>query len=225
MAFGSLPAQSVRVVNSNEIQAVTPVASSGKVTVTVQESDGQVAAVPNAFTFTAPVTASPSEATAVSADVIVDASQTVSETGGDDLAAAKNIYRERFSAGIRWGSYPDWNLISSAVCDETDEKHQWAWRLRRERQRKTHGCSRLDNDLSNMSHFDLTPHVVVGQWAPASIGGNPLQWGPAQWAQYDALCYAIVNYVANQFGGTGFSEALFEVENEMDTTTIPGICG
>src|SRR5208282_4252734 len=34
------------------------------------------------------------------------------------------------------------------------------------------------------------------------------------------LSYAIVNYVANQYGGTGFSEAFFEVENEVDTTTI-----
>jgi hypothetical protein len=67
----------------------------------------------------------------------------------------------------------------------------------------------------------LTPHVIVGQWAPASIGGNPQQWGAAQWSQYDSLCYAIVNYVANQYGGAGFNEALFEVGNELDITQDP----
>jgi hypothetical protein len=67
----------------------------------------------------------------------------------------------------------------------------------------------------------MTPHVVVGQTAPASIGGNPKQWTTSQWAQYDALAYAIVNYVATQYGGSGFPEALFEVENEIDITTDP----
>jgi hypothetical protein len=45
-----------------------------------------------------------------------------------------------------------------------------------------------------------------------------LQWGAAQWAQYDALSLAIVHYVVNQFGGTGFNEALFEVGNELEIT-------
>ena len=87
------------------------------------------------------------------------------------------------------------------------------------------GCSRLNDDLQNIKARNLTPHVVVGQWVPPSIAGNPLQWGTAQWAQYDALllcdCH---NYVVSQYGGTGFSEALFEVENEMDITTDPRIC-
>ena len=63
------------------------------------------------------------------------------------------------------------------------------------------GCSRLNNDLQNMKQFGLTPHIIVGQWAPASIGGTPLHWSSSQWAQYDALCYAIVNYVSNHYGG------------------------
>jgi Glycosyl hydrolase catalytic core len=83
------------------------------------------------------------------------------------------------------------------------------------------GCTRLNGDLANMKLRSITPHVVVGQWDPVSIAGNPLQWGAAQWAQYDALCYAIVNYVVNQYGGTGFKSALFEVENEIDTSQSP----
>jgi hypothetical protein len=216
VAFGPLPAESVRVVSSNEIQAVTPVEASGKVAVAVQESDGQVAAAPSAFTFTAPVAASPNEATPVSADVVVDASQTVSETGGDDLAAARNIYASASSPESN-GGLLDWDLISSELA------------MKRMRiinslgdcalnNGKLMGCSRLIDNLQHVKEKNLTPHVVVGQWVPTSIVGNPTQWGTTQWAQYDALSYAIVNFVVNQYGGAGFGEALFEVGNEMDIT-------
>jgi hypothetical protein len=218
VTFGTLPAQSVRVVSPNEIQAVTPVEVAGKVNVAVQESDGQLASAKSAFTFTAPASTSPSEASAVNADVVVDASQTVSETGGDDLAAAKNIYASASAPESNGGLSVDWNLISSEFTMKRMRNINGLGDCAVNGSGQLSGCTRLDNDLRNMKAANLTPHVVVGQWAPSSIGGNPLQWGASQWAQYDALCYAIVNHVANQFGGTGFSEALFEVENEMDTT-------
>jgi hypothetical protein len=72
-----------------------------------------------------------------------------------------------------------------------------------------------------MKFNNITPHIVVGQWAPSSIEGNPLNWNDSQWKKYDALCYAIVDYVANRYGGTGFNEVVFEVENEVDITTDP----
>jgi hypothetical protein len=219
VAFGPLPAESVRVVSSNEIQAVTPVEASGKVAVAVQESDGQIATVPSAFTFTAPVAANPNDGAAVNADVVVDASQTVSETGGDDLAAAKNIYASASAPESNGGLSVDWNLISSQFAMKRMRNINGLGDCAVNSNGQLSGCTRLDNDLRSMKAVNITPHVVVGQWAPSSIGGNPLFWGAGQWAQYDALCYAIVNHVANQFGGTGFSEALFEVENEMDTTT------
>jgi hypothetical protein len=218
VVFGSLPAQSVRVMSSSEIQAVTPVASAGKVAVTVQESDGQVAAASNAFTFTAPAAGSPAEAAAVNADVVVDAGQTVSETGGDDLAAAKNIYASASAPESNGGLAVDWNLISSQFTMKRMRNINGLGDCALDGNGNLTGCTRLDGDLRSMKAVNLTPHVVVGQWAPSSIGGNPLQWGASQWAQYDTLCYAIVNHVANQFGGTGFSEALFEVENELDST-------
>jgi hypothetical protein len=216
--FGNLPALSVNVVDSTQIQAVTPVESGGAVNVTVQNSDGQAAALPNAFTFTAPA---PTSAAVPNADVVVDASQTVSESGGNDILAARNIYSSASSPESNGGMYPDSTLISSEFLMRRMRDINGLGDCALDGTGKLTGCSRLNTDLQSMAYKSLTPHVVVGQWAPASIGGNPLQWGAAQWAQYDALCYAIVNYVANQYGGTGFPEALFEVENEMDTTSDP----
>jgi parallel beta-helix repeat protein len=51
--FGGLRAVSVQVLNSNELQAETPAEPSGIVTVTVQNSDGQMAATEHAFSFVA----------------------------------------------------------------------------------------------------------------------------------------------------------------------------
>jgi hypothetical protein len=154
------------------------------------------------------------------ADVVVDASKTVSETGMDDLAAAQNIYASA-SAPESDGGLDDWDLISSEFVMKRMRNINGLGDCALDTNGNLTGCSRLNDDLANMQFRSITPHVIVGQWAPSSIGGNPLQWGATQWAQYDALCYAIVNYVVNQYGGTGFSEVLFEVENEMDTTTYP----
>jgi hypothetical protein len=155
------------------------------------------------------------------ADVVVDASRKVSETGQDDLAAAQNIYASASSPESNGGLFPDWNLISSEFVMKRMRNINGLGDCALASNGNLTGCTRLNDDLYNIQFRNLTPHVVVGQWAPSSIGGNPLQWGATQWAQYDALCYAIVNYVVNQYGGSGFSQALFEVENEIDTTTDP----
>jgi hypothetical protein len=211
--FGNDAAASVQVVNSNKVQAMTPSEPVGAVIVTLQESDGQIAKAANAFIFTSEQ--------APNADVIVDASQTVSETGGNDIAAAKNIYTSASAPESDGGLYPDWNLITSEFAMKRMRNINGLGDCALDGSGKLIGCTRLNNDLANMKARNLTPHVVVGQWAPASIGGSPLNWSASQWTQYDALCYAIVNYVVNQYGGTGFSEALFEVGNELDTTKDP----
>ena len=211
--FGGDAAASVQVVNSSTVQAVTPKEPVGAVNVTLQEIDGQIAKVVNGFTFAAEP--------APNADVVVDTNQTVSETGGNDMAAAKNIFASASAPESDGGLFPDWNLISSELSMKRMRNINGLGDCALGSNGKLTGCTRLNNDLLNMKAKNLTPHVVVGQWAPASIGGNPLNWNASQWAQYDALCYAIVNYVVNQYGGTGFSEALFEVENEVDTTTTP----
>jgi hypothetical protein len=156
----------------------------------------------------------------VAADVVVDASKLVSETGKDDLAAAKNIYASASSPESN-GGLDDWDLISSEFVMNRMRNINGLGDCALDSNGNLTGCSRLNDDLANIQLRSITPHVVVGQWAPSSIGGNPLQWGATQWAQYDALCYAIVNYVVTQYGGTGFSQALFEVENEIDITTNP----
>jgi hypothetical protein len=211
--FGNVQALSVNVVDATEIQAVTPAEPGGAVNVTVLDSDGQAAILPNAFTF--------APAAAPAADVVVDASQTVSETGGNDILAARNTYASASAPESNGGLYPDSTLISSEFLMRRMRNINGLGDCALDGTGKLTGCTRLNADLQSMVYKSLTPHIIVGQWAPASIGGNPLQWGAAQWAQYDALCYAIVNYVANQYGGTGFPEALFEVENEMDTTSDP----
>lgn len=211
--FGNNPATSVQVINSDKVNVITPAGPVGTVTVALQDSNGHFATAATAFTFT-------SEA-APSGDVIVDASQTMSETGGNDIAAVKNIYASASAPESDGSLFPDWNLISSEFAMKRMRNINGLGDCALDSTGKLTGCSRLSNDLLNMKHFGLTPHVIVGQWAPSSIGGSPLNWGASQWAQYDALCYAIVNYVVNQYGGAGFSEALFEVANELDTTKDP----
>jgi hypothetical protein len=209
--FGNDAAVSVEVVNSNEVQAITPKESAGAVNVAMQDSDGQIATASSAFTFTAAPT--------VSADVVVDASQTVSETGTDDLAAAKNMFASA-SAPESNGGLNDWSVITSNVAMTRMRIINGLGDCALDAKGNLTGCRRLNDSLGHVKQYNLSPHVVVGQWAPSWIGGNPLQWGAAQWAQYDALSYAIINYVVNQYGGSGFNEALFEVTNELDTTQI-----
>ena len=150
-------------------------------------------------------------------DVTVDAGQTLSETGGDDLAAARNIFASA-SGPESNGGLSDWPLISSELAMKRMRIINALGDCALDSGGTLTGCARLKDNLSHVKQFHLSPHVVVGQWAPASIGGNPLQWGAAQWAQYDALSGAVVDYVVNQFGGTGFDEVLFEVGNELEIT-------
>ena len=219
--FGNSMASSVRLLSPTQIQATTPPEESGTVTLTVQNPDGLSASLANAFTFSAAASSTSPGNPAVNADVVVDASQTVSETGTDDLTAAKNIYAGASAPESDGGIYPDWNLISSQFTMKRMRNINGLGDCALDSNGALAGCSRLNNDLQNIKAHGLTPHVVVGQWAPTWIGPNPLQWSASQWSKYDALAYAIVNYVANQYGGNGFNEALFEVENELDTTTDP----
>ena len=214
--FAGQPALSVNLVDSTQIQVVTPAGSTGTVDITVLGSDGQTAVLSSAFTYTAV----PAAAAPVS-DVTVDAGQTLSETGGDDILAARNTYSSASAPESNGGLYPDSNLISNEFQMRRMRNINGLGDCAVDGTGTLTGCTRLKTDLQSIAFKGITPHVIVGQWAPASIGGDPLKWGDAEWAQYDALSYAIVNYVANQYGGTGFPEALFEVENEMDTTTDP----
>jgi hypothetical protein len=177
---------------------------------------GSASSSATAVQVSAPVEAPPPDVS--QADVVVDGSKTVSETGLDDLAAAKNIYSSASAPESDGGLSTDWGLISSQFSMQRMRNINGLGDCGLDSSGRLTGCSRLKNDLQNVKSRNLNPHVVVGQWAPSSIGGNPLQWGANQWAQYDALCYSIVNYVVTQYGDTGFSDTLFEVGNELDTT-------
>jgi hypothetical protein len=167
--------------------------------------------------------ASPAEssASAADADIRVDASKTLNETGKDDIAAAKNIYASASAPEADGGLSPDWNLISSQFAMKRMRNINGLGDCEVDSGGNLSGCTRLNGDLASMKTRGLTPHVIVGQWAPSSIGGDPRRWSASQWAQYDELCYAIVDYVANRFGGTGFQQSLFEVANEIDNTMTP----
>ena len=221
--FGTMPAQSVRVVSSSQLQAVTPQQqTAGQVSVVVQNSDGQVTNVPAGFTYTATAASAPTQAPIVNADVVVDAGQTVSETGGDDLAAAKNIFASASSPESN-GGLSDWNLISSELAMTRMRIINGLGDCALSNSTLT-GCTRLNDNLNHVRTQNLTPHVIVGQWKPTAIAGDARQWGSSQWAQYDALAYAIVNHVVNQYQASpsdtqkGFNAALFEVGNEIDVT-------
>ena len=220
--FGTMPAPSVRVVNASQLQAVTPEQAAGKVSVVVENSDGQVANVPAGFTYTAPAPPTSAQPPTVNADVVVDAGQTVSQTGGDDLAAAKNMFASASSPESD-GGLSDWSLISSELTMTRLRIINGLGDCSLSNGTLT-GCTRLNDNLNHVRTQSLTPHVIVGQWKPTAIGGDPRQWGSSQWAQYDALAYAIVNYVVNQYQTgpsdtqKGFNAALFEVGNEIDIT-------
>jgi len=177
--------------------------------VAAPDSEVQISRTPNASAFAAQAAPVP--------DVTVDASQTLSETGGDDLAAARNIYASASSPESN-GGLSDWSLISSELAMKRMRIINALGDCALDASGTLAGCARLNDSLSHVKQFHLSPHVVVGQWVPSSIAGNPFQWGAAQWAQYDALSRAIVNYVVNEFAGAGFDEALFEVGNELEIT-------
>jgi hypothetical protein len=219
--FGNIPPLSLQFVDSNHLVVETAAEPSASVNVSVENSDGQIGTAPAAFKFLPASAASNPVGLLPNADILIDSQQSVSETGADDLAAAKNIYASASAPESNGGLSPDWDLISSELEMKRMRNINGLRDCSLDTVGHLTGCTRLNNDLSDMMAKNLTPHVVVGQWAPSSIGGNPLKWNAAQWAQYDALCYAIVDYVVNRFGGTGFHEALFEVENELDTTTNP----
>ena len=162
--------------------------------------------------------ASVSSSAALTATVIVDAAATISETGGDDLKAARGMFQS--------GSYPESNggLESSATLLAGID-------ARSIRVINAEGGSSLDGsgnlvpadrlswDLPWIKRYGLMPHVVVGQWQPAFLTVPAAQWDAATWAAYQDYATKFVRYVAVEYDQTGFAESMFEVGNEIDITT------
>jgi parallel beta-helix repeat protein len=79
--FGSVPAAAVQLLNSSQIQAITPAEPSGRVAVKIEDSSGQVTTTANAFSFTTPSLQIATNALPA-ASVSVSYSENLGATGG-----------------------------------------------------------------------------------------------------------------------------------------------
>ena len=75
--------------------------------------------------------------------------------------------------------------------------------------------SRLGWDLPWIRQYGYTPHVVVGQRCPSNFPCPAANWDAATWSRYADYAYKFVRWVATQFDGAGFAEAMFEVGNRI----------
>jgi xylan 1,4-beta-xylosidase len=154
------------------------------------------------------------------ATVVMDHGVTVSETGRDDLNAARDLFKSASFPESNGGLESSWPLLSRL-------------NMRAVRLINTEGHSRLDGAgnlvpsdrtgwfLPWVKRYSLTPHIVVGQWHPDGFSAPASQWDGATWARYEDYAYKYIRFVAAEFDGTGFWSSFFEVGNEVDITQTP----
>ncbi|MHB1155435.1 MAG: LamG-like jellyroll fold domain-containing protein [Phycisphaerales bacterium] len=155
--------------------------------------------------------------------VVIDADAAMSQSGGDDLAVMRELYR---GAG-----YPESNGGLGATWDYCEQ-------IGMNRLRSINGerggtldangdfiaASRLIEHLNAATDKGLIPHVVVGQQAPTNtVGGLELpanpgdNWGATEWATYSDYAYKCIDWMLNvhSFNGvTGCDTLYLEVGNE-----------
>jgi hypothetical protein len=73
-------------------------------------------------------------------------------------------------------------------------------------------------NLPWVKRYNLTPHVVVGQWHPDHLPAPASAWDASTWAKYEDYAYKYIRYVATEYDGSGFMSSVFEVGNEIDIT-------
>lgn len=152
-----------------------------------------------------------------SASVVMDAAQEVSDTGGNDLLAARALFRS--------ASYPESNggLESSATLLNAIGT-TYSRTINAEDSSYLDGggtffpSNRIQWNLEWIKRYGYNAHVIVGQRQPAFIATPASQWSAAQWAAYEDYATKFVRYVAVQYDNTGFPECIFEVGNEVDIT-------
>ena len=152
-----------------------------------------------------------------SANLVIDAAQDVSDSGGNDLAAARALFRS--------ASYPESNggLESSAAL-LNDLAVQSIRTINAESGSYLDGAGnfvpsdRLNWNLPWIKRYGYQAHVIVGQRQPDFITAPASQWTPQQWAAYADYAYKLVRFVAVQYDNTGFNQTIFEVGNEVDIT-------
>jgi hypothetical protein len=149
------------------------------------------------------------------ANVVVDASQPVSETGSDDLSAARRVFQGFGFPEANGGLTPGWSIVSTLNPQSVRIINSLDGCIV-DGNGVFHSCPRLDGELNWAQIEGITPHVIVGQFLPQNMTGYGEAWDAATWAQYQALATATVNYVVNQYAGSGFPSAIFEVCNELN---------
>ena len=165
----------------------------------------------------APTPEAPPSAPLSSANVVVNVAQDVSDTGGNDVAAARALFRS--------ASYPESNggLESSAAL-LNGIAAQSIRTINAESGSYLDGAGnfvasdRLNWNLPWIKRYGYQAHVVVGQRQPDFIGGPASEWTPQQWAAYADYAYKLVRSVAVLYDNTGFNQTIFEVGNEVDIT-------
>lgn len=153
-----------------------------------------------------------------SATLLLNAGQDVSETGGNDLLAARTLFRS--------ASYPESNgglETTSALLARIGNTYSRTINAEDGSRVDSAGTfypsDRLTWNLPWIKRYGYNAHVIVGQRQPAFIGtGSASQWTSAQWAAYEDYAYKLVRWVSVQFDNTGFPETYFEVGNEIDIT-------
>jgi hypothetical protein len=151
------------------------------------------------------------------ASLTVDASAVVSDTGGNDLTAARNLFQSASYPESNGGLETSWPLLSGIST-------------RYSRVINTEGGSVLDpagniapSDRVNWNYpwvkrYNLNPHVIVGQWHPNHLPWPAKDWTPDIWVKYQDYADKFVRYTVAQYDSTGFYTTLFEVGNEVDIT-------
>ncbi|HWI14681.1 MAG TPA: hypothetical protein VNT02_10530 [Burkholderiales bacterium] len=157
-----------------------------------------------------------------SATVVIDAAVAVSESGEDDIAAARGIFR---SAG-----YPESNgglESSSALIAGLAQRASRTINAEDGSLLDASGTftpsNRLNWNLPWIARYGLIPHVIVGQKQPAFITTPASQWDATTWAKYQDYATKLVRWTTqftySENGTTfNFQELIFEVGNEVDIT-------
>ncbi len=153
----------------------------------------------------------------IAASVVVDAARDVSDTGGNDLAAARALFRS--------ASYPESNggLESSiTLLNGIGQTYSRTINAEDTSYLEANGVlnasQRLRWNLEWMKRYGYNAHVIVGQRQPAFLTTPASQWGANEWAIYEDYATKFIRFVVAEYDATGFPATIFEVGNEIDIT-------
>jgi hypothetical protein len=155
------------------------------------------------------------------ASIVVDASSTVAQSGGDDLATVKNIFQDANAPQdgsidplkptisdigvkrmriLRGDIYCDLDANGNFIPVHTGE-----WDL-------------LTQEIDWAVQNGLSPHMAVGANLPESFVpyGAAETWSQAIVDRYKSYALQLVSYIVQRSLNGGATSVIFEVSNEMD---------